>query len=242
MATFIGTVDEFHKYIGPRIRNRINTYPDVKAARLARNGICEHCGKKEELQSAHVHGHGRRDIIETVLAGYQHSQSLQVDIGIVEDEILQAHHPISESFLFLCGPCHRKYDAIPENSSKQKQTTESTAKVKSTPSEVSAEIVALEIAKVKRRVPRWFRNPTQFNAQILTTYLKLASRTSTVELDNLAESCSHIPTFDNNYNQMKLFGVKNHAKVFEEVEGLVYLWPPVKEFVQQTYRTISQLR
>lgn len=68
MAKFVGTVQEFHHFIGPKVRNAVNL-----AARGHRNrlvGICEGCSEKAELQSAHVHGRDRRTLIETVLAGY----------------------------------------------------------------------------------------------------------------------------------------------------------------------------
>jgi hypothetical protein len=67
MAKFIGTVQEFHHFIGPKIRNSVNL-----AARNHRNrvgGVCQECGQKAELQSAHVHGRGRRTMIEAILAG-----------------------------------------------------------------------------------------------------------------------------------------------------------------------------
>jgi len=65
MARFEGEMQEFHDFVGPRIRNKINTF--VKKHRKAKNGICEECREHAILDSAHVHGKGRRKIIESVL-------------------------------------------------------------------------------------------------------------------------------------------------------------------------------
>src|SRR6266446_4037485 len=52
MATFEGSVQEFHHYIGPRIRNRIQYL--ARKERKARNGVCADCGKSgQKLHSAH---------------------------------------------------------------------------------------------------------------------------------------------------------------------------------------------
>lgn len=109
MARFEGTIQEFHHYIGPRIRNKVNNL--TATARKKRNGICEHCGQEKELQSAHVHGNERRMIIENVLSGYQQEGFISCDLAVVEREILEAHQPIDEKFLFLCQECHKKYDS-----------------------------------------------------------------------------------------------------------------------------------
>ena len=66
MAIFEGTVQEFHDFIGPRIRNAVNNL--TRSYRKKLNGICEECGKEKELHSSHKHDRGRRDIIERLLA------------------------------------------------------------------------------------------------------------------------------------------------------------------------------
>ena len=86
MATFIGTIKEFHDYIGPRIRNIINNF--TRKHRQSQNGICEFCGKKAELQSAHVHGRDRRTIIEEILKQHtDDNQLISCSIEEVEQEI-----------------------------------------------------------------------------------------------------------------------------------------------------------
>lgn len=92
-----------------------------------------------------------------------------------------------------------------------------------------------EVEKVTRRLPRWFRNQSQYNSTILYSFLKLSEKNQNVSLQALRANCQSVNDFDGNYNQMKNFGEKNHGKVFEERDGYVTLWEPVKEFVLQLY-------
>jgi hypothetical protein len=94
MARFEGTIQEYHNFIGPRIRNKVNNL--TVSARKKKYGICEHCGQEKELQSAHVHGNELRVIIENVLSRYQQDGLISCDLAEVEKKILQAHQPIDE--------------------------------------------------------------------------------------------------------------------------------------------------
>jgi len=109
MARFKGTIQEFYKFIEPRIRNVINTF--AKMERLKHKGICQHCNDHSELQSTHIHGRERRAIIDQVLSRFNSDGLIDCDLVDVENRILNAHNPISETFLFLCHKCHRIYDA-----------------------------------------------------------------------------------------------------------------------------------
>lgn len=97
--------------------------------------------------------------------------------------------------------------------------------------------VSLEIAKVSRRVPRWFKNPGQFNSTILNAFLELYTQQDQVTVQMLRTKCHTVNDFEGNYNQMKNFGEKNHGKVFEETNGIVTLWKPVKEFILELYKS-----
>lgn len=92
-----------------------------------------------------------------------------------------------------------------------------------------------EVEKVIRRLPRWFRNPSQYNSTILYSFLKLAEKNQSVSLHALRSECKLLNDFDGNYNQMKNFGEKNHGKVFEEIDGNVKLWGPVKDYILKLY-------
>ncbi len=111
MAIFEGTVQEFHRYVGPRIRNAINLF--ARRERLARKGVCEHCKQTGQvLESAHVHGKGRRAIIEAILKAHERNGRVRCDIRTVENQILEGHGPVANAFKFLCKDCHRRYDAV----------------------------------------------------------------------------------------------------------------------------------
>lgn len=93
-----------------------------------------------------------------------------------------------------------------------------------------------EIWKVQNRVPKWFRNPHQINSQILIAYMDLLGENKSVAVYKLEAACRSIKTFQNNYVQMKSFGEKNHAKVFEEAGGRITLWEPIREFVKKEFK------
>ncbi len=92
-----------------------------------------------------------------------------------------------------------------------------------------------EIFKVYSRVPGWFQKPHQINSRILIAYMELLGDDNSVPQYKLESSCRSIKTFKNNYTQMKCFGEKNHAKVFEESGNRITLWEPVRGFVKKEY-------
>lgn len=108
MASFVGTNQEFRRYIGPRLRNLVQQITKNHKAEVS---ICEHCGTKKDLESAHVQGRDRNQIIDLVLNEYTHNDIVTVDINVFEEQFKQEHHPINKSILILCRSCHRKYDS-----------------------------------------------------------------------------------------------------------------------------------
>ncbi len=99
-----------------------------------------------------------------------------------------------------------------------------------------------EIQKVRRRVLLWKRRKGQVNSRILRLFMELSENGKNgVFVDMLEDEFGskypeEISLFQGNYNQMKNFGPRNHAKVFEEdEEKTVWLWEPVKDFIIETY-------
>jgi hypothetical protein len=109
MARFIGTIEDYEKYIGPRIRNIVNTF--AKSERDSRNGKCEFCGQNTELESAHKHGKERNQLIKEALKKYDNGSYFDIDVEKCEQDILELHTPINAVFYFLCRKCHRSYDS-----------------------------------------------------------------------------------------------------------------------------------
>tara|TARA_R110002050_G_scaffold298320_1_gene461430 strand:+ start:601 stop:1326 length:726 start_codon:yes stop_codon:yes gene_type:complete len=108
MASFIGTFDEFIKYINPRAKNVVNAI--TKTHKLGK-GKCEHCGSTTEtLEAAHVAGRERPKIIEEILDEFRNGEMITVDLEVFENLFLQAHEPIEQVILVLCRKCHNEYD------------------------------------------------------------------------------------------------------------------------------------
>jgi hypothetical protein len=98
--------------------------------------------------------------------------------------------------------------------------------------------ISAEIEKVHKRIPKWFRSPTQINSKILMKYIELKGKEDFVYFSDLEHNLQSIKTFKENYNSMKNFGVRNHARVFEEINSKIYLWEPVKDFILKEFKLL----
>lgn len=122
MASFVGTNKEFRRYIGPRLRNLVQQFTKNHKAEMS---ACEHCGSEENLESAHVHGRDRNEIIDLVLSESTYNGVATVDIAMFEERFKEEHHPLEKSILILCRSCHKKYDSkAPQAVSVTKESTE----------------------------------------------------------------------------------------------------------------------
>jgi hypothetical protein len=108
LATFKGTNSEFKRYIGPRFRNVVNMITKKQRAVV---GACEHCGSGDNLQSAHVHGRDRIQIIDLLLGTIVKGDAVEVDLRQFEEAFKSEHEPFEKAILVLCAACHRKYDS-----------------------------------------------------------------------------------------------------------------------------------
>ena len=114
MAEIECTVSEFHKFIGPKIRNDIQYMTKRRKRELKYR--CEECGRERELHAAH-YGSTRKKIIEKVLKRHLlDSGVIRGNLEEIRGEILAAHRPIESHMRFLCESCHRKFDANPSPS------------------------------------------------------------------------------------------------------------------------------
>lgn len=89
--------------------------------------------------------------------------------------------------------------------------------------------------KAIQRIPVWAVKPDQYNHKIIRAYFKAVERTNSATINMMERLCSdkdnpelYVPTFKNNYSQMKLDGPKSHGKVFEDDGETVTIWDEVK--------------
>lgn len=125
MAVFSGNHKEFRRYIGPRLRNLVQQLTKKHKAQIS---ACQHCDAKENLESAHVHGRDRNDIIELILSQESIDGVVSVDIQKFEERFVEEHQPLEKSILILCRECHRKYDSKPNKVRQIRQIAENTSR------------------------------------------------------------------------------------------------------------------
>ena len=133
MSSFYGTIEDVDKFLMPRIRNRVQTL--ARPYKNLRNGVCQHCGRENgTLEAAHVHGRDRKTIVREALEKYRSGSGYHiVDLDLFEDEVVTAHEPIEETFLFLCKDCHRAYVAVAEAPAQRASSEASESGVASAP-------------------------------------------------------------------------------------------------------------
>lgn len=90
--------------------------------------------------------------------------------------------------------------------------------------------------KAIQRIPVWALKPTQYNHKIIRAYFEAVDIAGQATIAMMERLCSdkeypelYVPTFKNNYSQMKLDGPKSHGKVFEDDGENVWIWSEVKE-------------
>lgn len=94
--------------------------------------------------------------------------------------------------------------------------------------------------KALQRIPMWALKPNQYNHKIIRAYFMAIDIAQEATLLMMERLCSdkerpdlYVPTFRNNYSQMKLDGPKSHGKVFEDDGDRVWIWDEVEETLTQ---------
>lgn len=88
--------------------------------------------------------------------------------------------------------------------------------------------------KAIQRIPVWAVKPNQYNHKIIKAYFTAVDIAGKSTIAMMEQLCSdkenlelYVPTFKNNYSQMKLDGPKSHGKVFEDNGDEVWIWSEV---------------
>ena len=94
--------------------------------------------------------------------------------------------------------------------------------------------------KAMQRIPMCALKPNQYNHKIIKAYFMSVDIAGEATLIMMERLCSnkeftdlYVPTFRNNYSQMKLDGPKSHGKVFEDDGERVWVWDEVEEILMQ---------
>ena len=90
--------------------------------------------------------------------------------------------------------------------------------------------------KALQRIPMWALKPNQYNHKIIKAYFMAIDIAQEATLIMMERLCSdkerpdlYVPTFRNNYSQMKLDGPKSHGNVFEDDGERVWVWDEVED-------------
>ena len=86
------------------------------------------------------------------------------------------------------------------------------------------------------RIPLWAMKKNQYNHKIIKAYFMATHIAGEATVSMMKKLCSdkermdlYVPTFKNNYSQMKFDGSKSHGKVFEDDGKFVWIWNEVEE-------------
>lgn len=108
-------------------------------------------------------------------------------------------------------------------------------------------VESIYTAQAIRKIPLWAQRKNQITHKIIRAYFQLEAEFGHVtsrEFEKLCSDKSHndvfVPTFSNNYYQMKFDGPKSHGKVFEEFAGEVVLWDRIKDTLEKYKRFFCQ--
>ena len=109
-------------------------------------------------------------------------------------------------------------------------------------------LIINEKLKVKRRVPKWLKNPHQQNSIILLAFLKLYEKSKEVSVKELEEEVAKNENFhknfQSNFTPMSEIYDNNHGKVFEEYykgeQEMVKLWSNTEKIVLAAYKDYKE--
>ena len=94
--------------------------------------------------------------------------------------------------------------------------------------------------KAIQRIPVWALKPNQYNHKIIRAFFEAEESSGEVHLNTMELLCSnkerselYVPTFKNNYSQMKIDGPKSHGKVFEDDGDHVWIWKEVEAVLRK---------
>lgn len=104
------------------------------------------------------------------------------------------------------------------------------------------------ISKAQRKLMKWAQDQEAMPSKILDVYYYLLNvqKRPVIDTSLLEKTFKSIKedeqNFRQNFDQMKNFSEKNHAKIFDvQPNGCVNIWPPVRQYVEN-YWDISAIK
>lgn len=108
------------------------------------------------------------------------------------------------------------------------------------PAKKAADLSNNYFGKATQRIPVWALKPNQYNHKIIRAYfmaVEIDGKATITMMERLCSDIEHselyVPTFRNNYSQMKLDGPKSHGKVFEDDGENVWIWSEVEAVIMK---------
>ena len=94
--------------------------------------------------------------------------------------------------------------------------------------------------KALQSIPGWAFKPNQYNHKIIRAYYMAVDIAGAATVSMMERLCSdkdrtdlYVPTFKNNFSQMKIDGPKSHGKVFEDDGQNVWIWDEIEEILMK---------
>jgi len=111
---------------------------------------------------------------------------------------------------------------------------------------INEEMLA-QIQKAERKLMKWANDPDSMPSKILDVYgrLKQIHPKSVIDKALMARTFEQLNedtyTFSQNFDQMKNFSDKNHAKIFDVApNGNITIWSPIERFYEAYLDTMYQ--
>ena len=186
MASFVGTKEEFKRYVGPMLRNLVQQLTKKHKMEI---GKCEHCGTSENLEAAHKHGKDRGFLIDSILNNYTNNNVVTIDLANFEQHFRNEHKTIDDTILILCRTCHSKYDSQSptDNTSNHQQA------VSARPATLINQTTQENLSKPKSK------NRIFSNQEIQLRVSRAAQKLPSIELEKLCSPQLSKELFDINF-------------------------------------------
>lgn len=175
-----------------------------------------------------------KDIIEIIKSK---AKQLTLDITQVGEKCTKEQ--LYDNSLELLMNIHELETIYNKKNTAATQTFEPPHKTFTRHDRINENSIKDEINKVQRKLPNWATRQHQINAKILTLYLRLQDEGNTnITEEILMEKYNNQSEFHRNFPQMKIISPKNHGKVFEVQNGIIEIWEPVQDFVNEYRRVV----